>query len=306
MTPSPPTPPPDRTALRADLFLLLAAAIWGSGFVAQREISQHLGSLGFNAARNVIALLALTPFLLRRGSRARQPGPPHDWRLGLAAGAATGTLLFFGGWIQQAGIARTTAGNAGFVTGLYVIFVPLFAALLGARLPRTTWFAALLALSGMYLLSASERWTLGPGDVLVLISALVWAVHVHAVGHFATRLDGLRLTAWQLAFGVLWSVPFASLAEPVSWPALRASGWPLVYSGVVCGAFAFTLQIAGQRHAPPSHAALLMSLEAVFAALFGAWLLGERYGLRGLAGAALMLLGMLVSQWPQLRPGKPA
>lgn len=291
---------PRRHALRADGLLLLAAVLWGSGFVVQRQISEHLGPLGFNAIRNLIAMAVLLPFVLRRRP-VREPdvrSPRSPW---LAAGFATGLPLFAGSWVQQAGIARTTAGNAGFITGLYVVLVPLLAALLGHRIHRSTWLAALLATAGMYLLSATDAGHLGTGDLLVLISAGFWAVHVHAVGHFATRLDGLVLTWVQLAVATVLTVPLVPLLEPFSVAALRAVGPLLLYSGVICCAFGFTLQIAGQRHAPPAHAAILMSLESVFAAVFGRLFLAEQLGPRGLAGAALMLAGTLISQWPQLR-----
>ncbi len=286
--------------IRGDLFLLGAAVIWGSGFVAQRAIAEHVGSLTFNGFRNLIAMVALLPFvwLARRGNGARGGGTVPGRRLAWAAGAATGGAVFVGGWIQQLGIAQTTAGNAGFITGLYVVFVPLQAALVGARLPAATWPAALLATVGMYLLSASGDWTLGRGDLLVLVSAVIWGLHVHAVGYFARRVDALWLTWLQLAFATAFSLPLALASEPVTWDALRAAGGPLLYTGLAGGALAFTLQISGQRHAPPAHAAILMGLEAVFAAFFGWWLLDERLGGRGWVGAGLMLTGSLVSQWP--------
>lgn len=286
--------------LRADGCLLMAAILWGSGFVAQREISEHLGSLAFNAARNLIALAALTPFVLARLSTVG-PRPRPGLRLALAAAAATGAPLFLGGWVQQAGIAQTTAGNAGFITGLYVVLVPILTALMGTRLPASTWPAAALATGGMYLLSATERGTLGRGDLLVLVSAGFWAVHVLAIGHFSRRIDGYWLTWLQLAFATVFTVPLAAGLEPMDAGAFRRAALPLLYSGLLCGAFAFSLQIAGQRRAPPAHAAVLMSLEAVFAAAFGWVFLGERLVLRGWIGAGLMLAGMLVSQWPTLR-----
>lgn len=284
----------------ADGCLLMAALLWGSGFVAQRVISEHLGPLAFNGMRNLIALLALTPFVLRTGDPLR-PTPRPPFRLALLAGLATGLPLFLGGWVQQAGIARTTAGKAGFITGLYVVLVPMIAALAGTRLPRSTWPAAALGTAGLYLLSATRDWSLGQGDLLVLVSAGCWAFHVHAVGHFSRRLGGQWLGWLQVLVATAFSLPLAFHMERPGLEALRATTLPLLYSGLCCGALAFGLQIAGQRHAPPPHAAILMSLESVFAALFGWLLLGERLGPRGALGATLMLAGMLVSQWPALR-----
>lgn len=217
----------------------------------------------------------------------------------------TGGALFAGSWIQQAGIAQTTAGNAGFITGLYVVLVPILGIFLGSRPGAATWTAALLAAAGMYLLSATSTGSLGRGDLLVLASAGFWAIHVHAVSHFAKRWDGLELTVLQLVVATMLLAPLALLLETWTAAGLRTIALPLLYSGIICCALGFALQVIGQRHAPPSHAAILMSLESVSAAFFGGWFLGERLGLRGYAGAALMFIGMLISQWPRKSPPQP-
>lgn len=298
---TPNSPGSFRRAILSDGCLLLAAILWGSGFVVQRWIAPHLGPLTFNAARNLIALLAITPVVLMRWPRVEVGVGAVGWREAVAGALATGIPLAVGGWIQQAGIELTTAGNAGFVTGLYVVFVPVLAALAGARLPASTWPAAVLATVGLYLLSANGDWSLGRGDLLVLVSAVFWAVHVHAIGHFSRRIPAGLLTWLQLAAGTVLTLPMAAVREEVSWAGLMAVVGPLLYSGIVCGALAFTLQVAGQRAAPPAHAAVLLSFESVFAAVFGGLFLGERLGVRGGFGAALMLAGMLASQWAVLR-----
>lgn len=299
----PETSQPNRRVapLGGDLQLLMTALIWGSGFVAQRAASTHVGPLTFNAVRNAISVLALLPLVLRWGRRP--PAGGFGWLPGIGAGSLAGAALFAGGWLQQAGIASTTAGNAGFITGLYVIFVPLLAALGGARLPASTWPAAGLATAGLYLLSVTGDWRIGRGDALVLASAGFWSLHVLLVGWLAPRLNPFWLAWLQVATATVLSVPLAGALEPISWAAIQAAAWPMLYAGILCGAVAFTFQILGQRQAPPAHAAILMSLEAVFAAVFGWLLLDERLGARGMTGAGLMLAGMLVSQWPQLRRG---
>ncbi len=302
------TPPEaPRRAWFADACLLSAALIWGSGFVAQRQISEHLGPLTFNAFRNLIALAVLLPLVLgRRYRHASRSDTPAVRRPGFwMACLTTGGALFAGSWLQQAGIAQTTAGNAGFITGLYVVLVPILGVFLGSRPGAATWTAALLAAGGMYLLSATDTGALGRGDLLVLASTGFWAIHVHAVGHFAKRWDGLELTVLQLVVSTILMAPFALLLETWTATGLRTIALPLLYSGIICCALGFALQITGQRNAPPSHAAILMSLESVSAAFFGAWFLGERLGLRGYAGAALMFIGMLISQWPRTSPPKP-
>lgn len=303
VNPDPRPSPKRRPALQGDLLLLAAAVIWGGGFVAQREASTHIGPLTFNAFRNLIAIVALLPAVLRWG-RHQPPGAPGPVSR-LAAGTIAGLTLFAGSWLQQAGVAHTTAGNAGFITGLYVVLVPVLAALGGARIPRVAWPAAGLATLGMYLLGATADWTLGRGDALVLGSAGFWSVHVLLVGRYAPRMNGLWLAWIQMAVTALLSLPLAAGLETIAWPPLRAALVPLLYAGVMGGALAFSFQVFGQRRSPPAHAAILMSLESVFAAIFGWLLLGEHLGPRGLLGAVLMLAGMFVSQWPQIRP-RPA
>ncbi len=309
MTPTdlrPPIPQVARSRLqwRADLFLLTAAVVWGGGFVSQRAASEHLGPATYNAARFVVAAVALLPFVWPRRHRpARVPSPGHwrGWRV-LAGGIAAGTVMCVGSWFQQAGVAETTAGKAGFITGLYVLLVPLIVWLAGTRPPRATFPAAAIAIAGLYLLSEAGLWSMGRGDLLVLVSAVVWAFHVLLIGWLAHRIDGLQIAWLQMVFSALLSLPLVLLNEDVSWAALVAAALPILYNGLVCGALGFTLQIVGQRHAPPSHAAILMSLESVFAALFGFLLLGERLGPRSLLGCALMLLATLTSQWPRGAP----
>jgi drug/metabolite transporter (DMT)-like permease len=280
------------STLRADVLLLVAAAIWGFAFVAQRAGMDHVGPFTFNGARFLLGALALLPFI---GTAARaQLGSAPAWRGGILAG----TVLFLGASLQQWGIVSTTAGKAGFITGLYVIVVPLIGLLLPGRgqTGPGTWLGAALAVAGLYLLSVKQGFSIGRGDLLVLGGAVIWAAHVIVIGVLTRRFEP-RLIAFQqfLVCGLL-SAALALASEPGQWVGLPAATLPVLYAGLFSTAVAFTLQVVAQRDAHPSHAAVLLSLEAVFAVIGGWLLLGEMLSTRGLIGCALMLTGMLASQ----------
>ncbi|MFO7610382.1 MAG: DMT family transporter [Candidatus Krumholzibacteriia bacterium] len=287
----------DHARRNANLMLVLAAAIWGFAFVAQRVGMRHLGPLGFNGVRFALGAAVLLPLVLhRRRTCGRSPGPGR-------AGLVAGLLLFGGATLQQWGLVYTTAGKAGFITGLYVVFTPLLGLLWGQRTTAAAWVGVALAAAGLYLLSARGVVGIDPGDGLVLLSALFWAAHVQWVGHNATRLDPLELALVQFVTCSVLSLGGAVAFETIAPAALAAAAVPLLYAGVLSVGVAYTLQVVAQRHARPAPAAVILSLESVFAAVGGGLLLGEVLGLRGLAGCALMLAGVLAAQ---LGPASPA
>lgn len=278
--------------LRSDLLLLLAAAIWGFAFVAQRMGMEHLGPLSFNAIRFVMGGVALLPLVHLRGRN----GQAAPWRTDLRRGLVLGLVLTGGATLQQWGVVHTTAGKAGFITGLYVVLVPILGLLVGQRTHGRTWVGALLAVVGLYLLTITGRLVMGLGDSLVLAGALFWSVHVLLIGRWAPRTEPVRLAALQfLVCGALSGAVGLPLEQP-DLAAVRGAMWPLLYAGLASTGIAYTLQVVAQRHAPPAHAAIILSLEAVFAVLGGLLMLGESLAARGLAGCALMLTGMILSQ----------
>ena len=246
----------------------------------------------FNAARFALGCLPLLPFLVQNAS-----GPllPHMVR-GAPGSLLAGLFLFAGSSLQQVGIVYTTAGKAGFITGLYVILVPILGLALGQQSRRNTWLGALVATAGLYLLSLEPPFSIAYGDALVLIGALFWAGHVLIIGRFAQQIDWAALAFLQFLTCSLLSFGVALAVEPVAWQPLVDAAWPVFYGGVLSVGVAYTLQVVAQRQAPASHAAIILSLETVFAALGGWWLLSEAMSLRGLAGCGLMFGGMLVSQ----------
>lgn len=285
---------------RANILLLLTALIWGAAFVAQRMGMDHMGPLTFNGVRFALGALALLP-LIAVMDRKRAADAPSLSVL-IRGGMLMGGALFLGAWLQQFGLCFTTAGKAGFITGLYVVFVPLIGIFLGHRYGLGTWAGAGLAIAGMYLLSVTESMSMDKGDALVLMSAFFWGVHVLLIGRLTSGLaavDAIKLAAVQFAFCSLISMAGAALFEDITLSGLRDGIVPILYGGLMSVGVAYTLQVVAQRDARPAPAAIILSLEAVFAAVAGWMLLGETLTAQALVGCALMLGGMI---WSQARP----
>ncbi len=288
-----------RETLNADILLLLSAAIWGFAFVAQRAGMEHLGPFYFNGVRFALGGTVLLPFIFwRRRSAAsgkRQVIRGEHSSL-LRDGIIAGAVLFGGASLQQWGIVSTSAGKAGFITGLYVILVPILGLFIGQRTSRNTWLGALMALVGLYLLSVRGGFRMSMGDLLVLGGAVFWAFHVQIIGRFVLRQDPLALASTQFFTVSALSLIAALFLEDWNTQALLSATGPILYAGLASTGIAYTLQVVAQRRAHPSHAAILLSLEAVFAVLGGWLLLSESLGPRELTGCVIMLAGMLFSQ----------
>ena len=318
----------NRKVVQADLMLLLTAVIWGFAFVAQRVGMEYLGPFTFNAVRFALGSLSLLPliFVLNRkrdkaamadrvggaetthgvsGTRGAD-GPSRARRADghlISGTLAAGSMLFIAASLQQIGIQFTTAGKAGFLTGLYVVLVPIIGALRGKSTGKATWVGAVLAVVGIYLLSAPEKFgAVNKGDILVLIGAVFWSLHVLIIDHFAKRLDPLKLSAGQFAWCALFSLIVALFTEHITWAAMRQAALPILYGGLASVGVGYTLQVVAQRDAPPAHSAVLMCLEGAFATLGGVLLLSEQLTARTVAGSALMLVGMLATQWDVIIP----
>jgi drug/metabolite transporter (DMT)-like permease len=290
--------PPGLVTAANDAVLLVTAAIWGLGFVAQRVGMEHMGPYTFNAVRFALGALSLVPLIVVRKRRhAAAPfADPVSRRAFARYGLAVGIVLFAAASLQQAGIVTTTAGKAGFITGLYVVLVPLFGLLAGQKAGAGRWVAVLLALAGLYLLSIKGQLTIEPGDLLVLIGAFFWAAHVQLIARWAPRVDPVELAAAQFAVCSAASSVVALVSETAAAGALQAALVPILYGGLLSVGLAYTLQVVAQRRAHPTHAAILLSLEGAFGAVGGALILGEHLTARELGGCALLLAGMLLSQ----------
>lgn len=291
-------------ALRADLLMLFTAIIWGSAFIAQRVGMDHIGPFLYTGLRFSLATLVLLPFVLRRPASGQVPGEPLLYRGLLIGGGLMGLVLTIGINLQQVGLLFTSVTNAGFITGLYVIIVPVIGLFLGHKTGFGTWFGAIMAVVGMFLLCVGDNFQVASGDWLQLAGAFVWATHVLVVGVFARRHDPLRLAFLQFAVCALLSLLLAVIFEPIVLAAIIQAGPAIFYGGVIAGGIGYTLQVVAQKHAIASHAAIIFSLEAVFAALAGSLFLDESLLLRGYIGCALMLTGMLIAQlWPRKPDG---
>lgn len=285
--------------LKSDLLFLLSAIIWGFAFVAQRMGMDHVGPFTFNGIRFLLGAMVLVPFIYPN-RKHRHPNPDgsyliHSKKLVIYGGLA-GLVIFAGASLQQVGLVHTTAGKAGFITGLYVVIVPIMGLLWGQHTNAGTWSGASMAAAGMYLLSINEDFSISFGDLLELIGAVLWAVHIHLIGWLAPKTNSLRLAFIQFLVCAAASLLTAAAVETTTLANIISAGWPIIYGGALSVGVAYTLQVVAQRHAHPAHAAILLCLESVFAAVGGWFLLGEVMSGRGVVGCILMFAGMLTSQ----------
>lgn len=277
---------------QANSLLMLTAIIWGTGFVAQRLGMDAIGPMLFNGLRFSLGAIFLLPFIIYSSNLSHL-------KQGLSGGIAVGLLLFCGSVFQQVGIMYTSIANAGFITGFYVIFVPLLGLLLGHRLPRGTWGGAILAVVGLYFLSVTAAFSVSYGDLLQLTGAFFWAAHVLAIARFTQQTSPVALAFMQFVVCALLSLVVAFFTEEWKLAAMMEAAPAVFYSGFVAVGVGYTLQVVGQKSAPAAHAAIILSLEAVFAALAGWLMLNEVLTLRQFFGAGLMLAGLLLAQlWP--------
>lgn len=280
----------------AVLLLLICTMFWGFAFVAQKSAMDSMGALTFAASRYLLGGLLVLPFGLieyrRKATTAATPLTRRDWTL---LGVLS-IVFFLGSWLQQVGIAFTTITNSGFLTSLYVLFVPLIAFVLVRSRPHPIiWIGAPLALVGIYYLNGGRLDGLNFGDTLVIASSVLWGLHVFLLGSMATRI-GMPVfisAVYFLAAGVL-SLGFAFALEAPTLGALSAGWVEVLYAGVFSTAIAFTLQAIGQQHVPPANAAIILSAESLFAAIGGAVIMGERLPLMGYAGAGMIFCAILL------------
>ncbi|MHB0895933.1 MAG: DMT family transporter [Spirochaetales bacterium] len=288
----------------ADGLLLLTAAIWGFAFVAQRVGMDDLGPFAFNAVRYAIGALVLLPLIGRRrktlGPRT-ETAPAARPRRSLPFVLA-GSAMFIGASFQQVGLVTTTAGNAAFVTSLYVVIVPLIGSLFGRKTGLKDYIAAIVSVIGLYIITVGGGFAMAPGDLLVLAGSFFWALHILVIGRFASTVDPVELSAGQFAVCGFLSFIASLVFEPQPYAGLLSAAIPILYGGLFSCGVAFTLQIVAQRTSPPAHASILLAMEGLFGAIGGVLLLGEPATLRLFAGGALMLAAAILSQVSFRRP----
>lgn len=290
------------TRMRADLLLVFVAIIWGVAFIAQKRGNDTMGPLSFVGARFLLSFLAVAPLALHESRKiGRAPLGGTD----IAFAGLIGLCLFAGAGLQQIGLVTTTATNGGFLTALYVIFVPpILFALTGARPRPIVLVASAVSVVGAWLLTQNgqfQRWT--SGDALLLVADIAWAAGISLVPIFLARRDRPFFLAFA-QYGVVAALGLtAGLAlEPLTPQGLSAALPAILYAGLISGGIAYTLQIVAQKYTPPAEAALIMSLECVVAALAGAMLFSERLTGLAVTGCGLILLGVaMVEAGPALR-----
>ncbi len=291
-----------QSILRSNMLLLVAAAIWGLAFVAQRVGAQYVGSFTFNAIRFALGSLSLVPLILfsNRKPQVASVSTKKPITL-LPAGIIAGCILFIAASLQQLGIVETSAGKAAFITGLYIILVPLIGLFLKHRIQFIVWLGMIFATIGLYFLSVTERLVIVGGDLLILISSFFFALHILIIDYFTNKFDTLKLSATQFLTCSGLSLIMAVFFEKITLESIRLAAIPILYGGICSVGIAYTLQIFGQKHAKPSHAAIILSMETVFGAIGGLLILHENLGVRGYFGCLMMLTGMLLSQLPNMR-----
>ena len=285
--------------LLGNAILIFTAAIWGLGFAWQRLGMEDIGPVTFTAAREIISavFIGITALVIRRikGGKERIHEGPFCSAKSLAGGICCGTVLVAATLFQQMGIVYTSAGKAGFITAMYMLFVPILSFLILRRKnPWMVWLAVVIGVVGMYLLCVNEELVFTKGDAMMLVCALLYSCHILCCDHFAKQGDPVTISAIQFTAASVISTVLAFIVEdPAPGPVLAALA-PILYCGFVSGGMGYTLQMVGQKYADPAPASLIMSFEAVFAVLGGAVMLHEKMSLREAAGCIIMFIAVIL------------
>ena len=282
--------------LRGTLMLLAASFFWGTTFVAQILGMEGLGPYTYAAARFALGVLFIGAlWFLYRDKRAAQRRA-GTFRSGFRAGIPVGLAMFVGVTLQQVALLYTTAGKTAFITTLYIVLVPLAAVLLGQRVRAVQWGGAILAFAGVYFLSAYGERSINTGDLLVLICSFFWMAQILLIDRYARAVDAIELCFMQMIVCTVGSAALAAIYESFAWSDLWSAAVPILYAGLFSCGVAYTCQILGQAYVEPTQAAILMSTEAIFAAVAGWIILGETMSGVQLLGCALLLGGALMAQ----------
>jgi drug/metabolite transporter (DMT)-like permease len=274
--------------------LWVTAAIWGFAFVAHRAGMEFIGPFTFNGIRFLLGSASLLPLIF--WMKYKQEKPSAKQKNIIKGGLLAGIVLFIGASLQQAGMVYTEAGKAGFITGFYVILVPLIGIFIGQHITRLLWLGAFIALAGLYLLTINGPLVFHKGDLLILLSALFWAIHVQLINKLVDTHSALPLSAFQFAVCGILSLATGFMFETITITTILQAIWPLLYGGLMSVGIAYTLQVVAQQHVHPAYASIILSFETVFAVLGGWLLLNEILSLRNLAGCLLMLTGIVIVQ----------
>lgn len=300
----------NKFTIRQSLILLLTATIWGSAFVAQSVGMDYVGPFTFSAVRNMIGAIALLPVIaflrwLREREERKSHGKIqslHNNKTLLIGGVCCGVVLFVASNLQQIGIQYTTVGKAGFITAMYIVLVPILSIFLKKKAGLRVWVGVVIAVAGLYMLCMTDgSFTLQKGDLLVLLCAFAFAVHILVIDYFSPKVDGVKMSCIQFfVCGILSGICMFVFENPDITSILQA--WaPVLYAGVLSSGVAYTLQIIGQKGMNPTVASLIMSLESVISVIAGWLILGEALSRRELLGCVLMFVAIVLVQLPSKR-----
>ena len=302
--------------LKNSLLLLLAAIIWGIAFVAQSVGMKYVGGFTFNAVRSLIGAVVLIPliFILKKRNSPSDSASKASGRSDTSSntvsnmqekktliigGIACGICLCLASNFQQFGIKYTTVGKAGFITACYIVIVPVIGLFLGKKCTKFIWAAVAMALIGLYLLCITDGFSIGKGDLLVLVCAFLFSLHILVIDYFSPKVDGVKLSCIQfLTCGILSGIP-ALLLEHPELSSILAAWQPILYAGVMSCGVAYTLQIIGQKNMNPTVASLILSLESCISVLAGWIILGQQLSTKEILGCVIMFAAIILAQLPQ-------
>lgn len=274
---------------KGPLLLLLASVIWGFAFAAQSAGMDYVGPFTFTALRSILGCLALLPVALVFDPKRKD----KEW---IKGGLACGACLSIAMTLQQIGLVTTSAGKSGFLTALYILFVPLLGTFLKRKVPKNAKIGVVIALAGFYFLCLNESFSIESGDFVLILSAIVFAVHILVIDYFSPKTSGIRISMVQFLVAGCVNVVFMLLFEQPSCDAVCSAWIPIAYAGILSSAVGYTLQILGQKTTKPTQASLIMSLESVFSVLAGWLVLNESLSIRELMGCGLIFIAIIIAQ----------
>jgi len=284
--------------IRQNVFPVLAALIWGMAFVAQSVGADLVGPFTFNAARAFIGFLFLLVICIALRLREKKSYSREYYKDLIIGGICCGIALTLAVNLQQKGLETTTSGKAGFITALYIVLVPIAGLFLKKKAPRLIWLSVAIAVAGLYFLSISGTVSVTVGDLYMLICALCFTGHIMVIDHFTNRVSGIELSCMQFLVVSIISAIGMFATETPTWSGLVSCAVPLLYVGILSSGVGYTLQILAQKGSNPTVVSLLMSLESVFATVFGALILHEAMSGREYFGCVLMLIAVVLAQLP--------
>ncbi|MBR4079239.1 MAG: DMT family transporter [Christensenellaceae bacterium] len=293
-----------------NLLLLLTAIIWGCAFVAQSAGMDHVGPFTYQATRSLLGAIVLIPvFLMTDRQKKKQgtykPMTSKDKKMLWLGGICCGLALCVAANLQQVGILYTTVGKAGFITALYILIVPIFGLFFRKKVRPLLWICVGIAVVGLYLLCMSETLTIAKGDLYVFACAIVFAVHILVIDHFAPHVDCVRMSCIQFLVTAVLSGVLMLIFEEPKWSDISAAWLSIGYAGIFSCGVAYTLQIVAQKHTQPVVASLLLSLESVVAVIAGIILLKEMPTVKEAIGCVLMFAAIILAQLPEKRKELP-